>query len=403
MDECTRIDFISNLPHDIIEIILTKLPIGDAVRTCVLSTKWRYRWATMTQLVFDDSCVCASNGSTLNEEKLCNFILRCLFLHDGHINKFVISSWYLDINPELDQFLLFLSRKDVKELVLNRRVLEPFLRTPSAIFSCQQLTSLTLRGFEVKTPLTFRGFPFLKYLSLEYDIITREVVENLISGCPLLEKFIFANFEHIALKVHAPNLKHLFLDGNFEHIYLDHAPLLVAIIIEIDTESSEGNNLVTVPVTYHCLKFIELKLVNFKERNEALYVLHLILQSPNLQELQISIEANATRPTDGDDALWSRLDAIVLQWIYMQQQYQWAPRSPQSMPVAPQPRFTGILGPAPRQPQIQSQQAFVAPTTNLPGFFSAMTLQQLDENWYMDFGASFHLMNNPGTLSVSLA
>lgn len=136
----------------------------------------------------------------------------------------------------IDQCLLYLSRKDVKELFLDMGVLDPMSPSPSAIFSCQQLTSLTLCGLEVKPPRTFQGFPCLKYLSLDFDIVAREVVENLISGCPLLEKFIFIYMEQLALTIRAPNLKHLILDGNFEHIYLEHAPLLVTISIEIDTE-----------------------------------------------------------------------------------------------------------------------------------------------------------------------
>ncbi|KAL8112800.1 hypothetical protein AgCh_020192 [Apium graveolens] len=260
MKEITRKDFISNLSDDISEIILTKLPIRDAVRTCVLSTKWRYRWSTMKQLVFDENCVHVPTGSTFNEKKLYNFVLRCLFLHDGHIDKFRLSSPCMDKNPAVDQFLLFLSRKGIKEIELEKDIPDPLIPTPSALFSCQQLISLNISGFEVKTPVTFRGFPFLKYLSLEYDLITRKDVENLISSCPLLEKFIFANCEYLAaLRVHAPNLKHLTLDGNFEHIHLEHAPLLVAITIDIDTEASEGNSLVMVPATFYYLKFIELK------------------------------------------------------------------------------------------------------------------------------------------------
>ncbi|KAK1375089.1 F-box/RNI-like superfamily protein [Heracleum sosnowskyi] len=243
MDECARKDFISNLPHGIIEIILTKLPIRDAVRTSVLSTEWRYRWATMTILVFDKNCVCVPHGSIFNEEKLFNFMLRCLFLHDGPINKFRLSTSCLDKYPDMDQCLLFLSRKHLKELVLKIDLLDPMLPAPSAIFSCQRLTSLTLCGFELKPPLTFRGFPCLKYLKLDYDIVTREVVEDLISGSPLLEKLKILNYEHLAFMVRAPNLKHLILDGNFKHIYVEHAPLLVDISIEIDTEVSEVPNL----------------------------------------------------------------------------------------------------------------------------------------------------------------
>ena len=78
-------------------------------------------------------------------------------------------------------------------------------------------------------------------------------------------------------------------------------------------------------------------------------------------------------------------------------------------PVATVPRQAGVLGRAPGYPGPSSaapQQAFVAPAaadttplpTELPQLFNAMTLQPPDDNWYLDTGASTHLMNDPGTL-----
>nr|XP_017233745.1 PREDICTED: F-box/FBD/LRR-repeat protein At1g13570-like [Daucus carota subsp. sativus] len=240
----------------------------------------------MTQLVIDENCVRKSQI----KRKFFNFMLRCLFMHNGPILKFSVSFKYLDECPDMDQCLRFLSRKNIKELVLDKVSPEPTLATP-AVFSCQQLISLTIKSFGMKLPRTFQGFPCLKYLHLEYNILTGEVVENLIAGCPLLEKFEFVNFECGEFTVRAPNLKHLFLDVNFTHIYLEHAPLLAAITIEIDTEFAEGKPLITVPVTYHCLKFIQLNGVLFQEKNEVVYVHHLLLQTPNVQELRISAVA----------------------------------------------------------------------------------------------------------------
>ncbi|KAL5728715.1 hypothetical protein ACHQM5_001765 [Ranunculus cassubicifolius] len=59
-----------------------------------------------------------------------------------------------------------------------------------------------------------------------------------------------------------------------------------------------------------------------------------------------------------------------------------------------------LLGPAPRPPQ--RQQALLAPQsgyapTDLSGLFNGMHIQPPDANWYMDTGASTHLMNNPGS------
>lgn len=50
-----------------------------------------------------------------------------------------------------------------------------------------------------------------------------------------------------------------------------------------------GDILMKVPVTYDYLKFIEIGNMDYNDMDEVLYVLHLLLQSPNLQELHISV------------------------------------------------------------------------------------------------------------------
>ncbi|KAJ0823230.1 putative F-box domain, leucine-rich repeat domain superfamily, F-box-like domain superfamily [Helianthus annuus] len=52
-------DIISTLPQNIIEDILTRMPIRDALRTSVLSMRWRYTWRGMPKLTFTDDMVTA--------------------------------------------------------------------------------------------------------------------------------------------------------------------------------------------------------------------------------------------------------------------------------------------------------------------------------------------------------
>ncbi|XP_039164510.1 F-box/LRR-repeat protein At5g02910-like [Eucalyptus grandis] len=46
-------DLISALPEEAIHRILSFLPVEDAVRTSVLSKRWRFTWTTTTSLVFN--------------------------------------------------------------------------------------------------------------------------------------------------------------------------------------------------------------------------------------------------------------------------------------------------------------------------------------------------------------
>lgn len=47
------VDRISNLPTNIFDLILERMPIRCAVRTSILSRNWRYTWADCPTLVFD--------------------------------------------------------------------------------------------------------------------------------------------------------------------------------------------------------------------------------------------------------------------------------------------------------------------------------------------------------------
>lgn len=50
----------------------------------------------------------------------------------------------------------------------------------------------------------------------------------------------------------------------------------------------DGKVVKKIPVTYNCLSFINIERINHVT-GELVYVLHLLLQSPNLENLQISI------------------------------------------------------------------------------------------------------------------
>ncbi|PSR91233.1 F-box/FBD/LRR-repeat protein [Actinidia chinensis var. chinensis] len=337
MDNVLGRDLISDLPQSIIETILTKLPIRDTVRTSILSTKWRYKWANLTHIVFDDKCGTLCNDKGPVKDNLVKFITRFLFLHDGPIHNFSLSSAYLQNSPDIDQWLLFLSRKDIKELVLELGEGELF-KAPSCIFSCWKLTRLELIRCELDPPPNFKGFFCLKYLNLEQVSIAPDAVESLISSCPLLESLTLSYFDSFTLTIRAPNLKYLCLEGEFKDICLENTPLLVAIsvamymtddIAEHFEQSSSCNfakflggvpclerlighiyftkylsigiQLGKPPITYNHLKVVELYQVSFEDMEEILVVLRLIVNSPSLEELQISGSSNVSAATEASD------------------------------------------------------------------------------------------------------
>nr|GMD29517.1 F-box/FBD/LRR-repeat protein At1g13570-like [Ipomoea batatas] len=279
-------DLISDLPQSIIEAILVKVPIRDAVMTSALSTKWRYKWSSITELVFDDSS-------------------------------------YLPNTPDIDQWLLFLSRKDVKELSIELGEGEWF-KAPSYFFSCKKLTHLELVRCELDPPLNFKGFMCLKHLNLQQVVIPPCDIENLISSCPLLENLELSYFDSLELTIRAPKLRYLNLEGEFKEICLENTPNLVGISVAMymtddiaeHFEQSSGCNfdkfLGNVPLIEHLTghiyftKVLELYQVSFEDMKEIYVVLRLILSSPNLEQLLIS-GSTITASTDIHDLeIWEK-------------------------------------------------------------------------------------------------
>ncbi|KAL3501597.1 hypothetical protein ACH5RR_036046 [Cinchona calisaya] len=343
MDDDLRGDLISDLPQSIIETILTKLPIKDAIRTSTLSRKWRYKWTTITDLVFNDKCASSYYDRPNSENNLVNFITHLLFLHDGPIHKFALSTSFLQSSPDIDQWLLFLSRKGTKELSIELGEGEWF-RAPSCLFMYSKLTHLELVRCELDPPPHFKGFLCLKYLNLQQVLMPPDDIENLISSCPLLESLTLSYFDSLELTLCAPNLKYLSLEGEFLDICLENTPRLATVsvamymtddIAEHFEHSSSCNIdkfLGGVPclerlvgqiyftkylsvgmdrginrIKYDRLKIVELYQVNFEDLNEVLAVLHVIVSSPNLKELQISGSSNTSAALLASDlGIWEK-------------------------------------------------------------------------------------------------
>ncbi|XP_031386553.1 F-box/FBD/LRR-repeat protein At1g13570 isoform X2 [Punica granatum] len=321
-------DRLSDLPPNIVESILTRLPIREAVKTSILSRSWRYKWASLTKLVFDDNCVDSLGDFT--KDIFVNFVTRCLFLHQGPIHMFKLSTSYLQYVPDIDQWILFLSRNDIKELVLELGEGEWF-RVPSCLFNCSKLTRLELVNCELDPPPTFKGFPNLRILTLHQVLVAADAIESLISSCPVLENLSLSYFDSLAMTISAPNLKYLNLEGEFKDICLENTPALVALsvamymtddIAEHFEQSSSckfvkflggtpllehligqiyftkylsiGDYPATFSITYDRLKVIELYQVSFEDMKEILVVLRLITSSPNLRELTISVSFDGT-------------------------------------------------------------------------------------------------------------
>ncbi|KAL6213228.1 hypothetical protein ACLB2K_012675 [Fragaria x ananassa] len=315
-----ELDRISNLPSGVIEIILEHLPIKEAVRTSVLSTKWRYKSAMFQSLKFDEQCV-----STQNPITFVHIVDQVLLLHVGPIRKFKLSHRDLLAPADIDRWILYLSRSSVKHLILEIGIDQRY-KLPSCLFSCEDIICLCLHNCILKPPSTFSGFKSLKRLTLERVTLTQHVFESFILGCPMLKGLILRNcngFRH--LNIDAPNLKFLVIEGDFEDVNLRNTLNLEYVYVALEFNVRErrvvgiSSNLLKfvvhlphvrcLEITSYSLKYlavgatampgklpeplIYLKLlsmsVSFTDLKEITTALCLIRSSPALQELEIFV------------------------------------------------------------------------------------------------------------------
>ncbi|KAL7258463.1 hypothetical protein ACSBR1_004568 [Camellia fascicularis] len=240
-------DIISNLPESIKATILVCLPIEDAVRTSVLSTKWR-----------------ESTRKTKTEVMMT--IYQVLLLHRGPIPKFILNLSRLESWPEIDQLILFLSNNGIQEFTLLIQKGDPY-KLPSSLFSCEQLGYLSLCSCVFKSPPEFKGFSRLLKLVLYKVVVASDTLSSLISSCPLLEKLsLKRSFSSDCLEVNAPNLRFLVYEIYGSSICLKNTARLARVsicfmgIINVEgITHAETSKLVTVFVSLPVIEFLLLE------------------------------------------------------------------------------------------------------------------------------------------------
>ncbi|EYU45097.1 hypothetical protein ABFS83_03G059900 [Erythranthe nasuta] len=318
-----EVDIISNLPGHIIDKILSHLSLRDAVRSSILSNKWRYKWVTLPHLVFDNQSVLVSTqDQTLVKNKLVNIVDHVLLLHAGPIHKFKLSHRDLQGVSDIDRWVLYLSRGSVKEFILEIWKGHRY-KLHSSIYSYQKLVHLELFNCLLKPPSNFNGFKSLKSLDLQHITMDQSEFEKIIASCPLLERLTLMNFEGFGLlNIRAPSLLFFDVGGVFEDVSFvgtfNLAVVSIGLYVNNGIERNLGFGTGNLIKFFACLPHIQrlevqsffLKYlacgiipgklptpcldlsylsirINFNDMEENMAALCLLRSSPNLQELEL--------------------------------------------------------------------------------------------------------------------
>ncbi|KAK7349252.1 hypothetical protein VNO77_06473 [Canavalia gladiata] len=161
-------DRLGDMPDCLIHHILSFLETKDAIRTCVLSKRWRYLWVSVPCLNF-------SSKSFTRLVDFKKFVLWVLSHRDSsHVKVLVYHRFGVDYAT--DQYLLnkvieYAACHGVEEIRINLRAKtsgSPPVEIPLSLFTCQSLKKLELKDchpINVSCPL---GCKSLDLLHLEH-------------------------------------------------------------------------------------------------------------------------------------------------------------------------------------------------------------------------------------------
>ncbi|CAA7027701.1 unnamed protein product [Microthlaspi erraticum] len=215
-----REDLISKLPDSLISQILLYLRTKEAVRTSVLSKRWKSVWRLIPGLDLDSSlfpnyCAFVSFVERLlgfyREEKSC--------LHK--LELFIVQDWKIGNDQHrIARWIDFVATRKLEHLHVGFRLAKLMWREvmPLSLYVCETLLHLTLYHVSLGSFKSV-SLPRLKTMQLGENVYVNEAsLELLISSCPVLEDLSIVRRpdDNVkVLRVHSQSLTRLHIELEF--------------------------------------------------------------------------------------------------------------------------------------------------------------------------------------------
>ncbi|XP_016684667.1 F-box/LRR-repeat protein At3g59190 isoform X1 [Gossypium hirsutum] len=288
-------DRISSFPDHILFHILSFLPIKDAVRTSIISTKWRYLFASISTIKFDGSLM--SGLTDRNVDSFKNFVDRLLKFPDQvSLDCFRLNdnvSWNdKEHDFDVSGWICAALCRGVKEIDLDLKNLGDTL--PALLFTCHSLVTLKLDAVdsEIKVPSDV-CLGNLKTLQLRNSVLFGDSIHRLISNCHVLEDlaFIECGFDISEVNIQSPSLKRLVLEFDvtegryFNYVVVINAPILVYFQYHAAVAASYTLS------TMKSLEKADISIYQFDSINSETSATHLIQGICNVRSLSLTTDA----------------------------------------------------------------------------------------------------------------
>ncbi|XP_043690772.1 putative F-box/LRR-repeat protein At5g02700 isoform X2 [Telopea speciosissima] len=207
--EETCYDRITNLPEAVLRHIISFLPTEDAMKTSVLSKRWRYLWTCIPVLDFDEYFFS-------DQKALMDFYMAVEQQKKAHYYGLLeeLRNFDYDLSRLYKQKKIFVDFVD-RALLLHEGKTIQELRITFRSFSAKLLKVLTLQ-FCVFRPLDYKSFPSMEKVVLTQVKLPDASVQDLVSHSPCLK---FLRLEKCCLPtdfvIYVPtsNLQWLYVDS----------------------------------------------------------------------------------------------------------------------------------------------------------------------------------------------
>ncbi|XP_050236914.1 F-box/LRR-repeat protein 25-like isoform X2 [Mercurialis annua] len=218
-------DRISELPDCLLHHILSFTDATDAVKTCILSKRWRYLWTSLPSLTFN------YRDSRVNV----NFINQLLIRRNSvPIHSFYYASSFQVNASEVERWICYAINHQVQHLTIEVHCPKFPIQLSNCFCGCTSLITLKLDGyyFSLTLPKTLE-FPSLKNLHLVRFRLD-DFDASFFSSCPNLETLkledvwfeVIGSFSVCALNLRTFEFESLESDFDWNYEFVIVAPKL---------------------------------------------------------------------------------------------------------------------------------------------------------------------------------
>ncbi|XP_057247162.1 putative FBD-associated F-box protein At1g61330 [Beta vulgaris subsp. vulgaris] len=184
---CNIIDQAQNtLTNDVIDHIISLLPIKNASQTSILSKRFEKSWQHCKHLCFDYMF-----SRNLSQKQVASIVNRILMLHSStKIDTFHICISSRKIEALIVTWLKLVISKNPKVLNLDFFIGKSCLPNFEVPFDLLDIESIETLGFSycnIELPPKFKGLHFLRTLVLRHIKLNSSFIKTIIYNCPLLE------------------------------------------------------------------------------------------------------------------------------------------------------------------------------------------------------------------------